>query len=269
MKSHPLSISRPPAEAVVPLSDFNRLDAHFSAVYALAQENRHVFASPLGPFRFGSDEALLPRFVFFGPNTTDASWRVAFLGGFDRDDLRATHALLGLIEFLGRHEHDGYSLNLSFFPLVDVAGVNFRAPPRNLSRRNWARPDAPEIALLERDARASGYHGYVRVETSPVGDELIGLRMRAPAGIVVAPDVELVSSADFEPWPVQFERAASDFSSADGPLSIAEDLPVQPFELTLRIPATWPDEIYQRAVNVILSRFILRYRAFQAYGQHL
>ena len=89
------------------------------------------------------------------------------------------------------------------------------------------------------------------------------------AGMAVAPDVELVSSADFEPWPVQFERAASDFASADGPLSIAEDLPVQPFELTLRIPATWPDEIYQRAVNVILSRFILRYRAFQAYGQHL
>ena len=42
-----------------------------------------------------------------------------------------------------------------------------------------------------------------------------------------------------------------------------------PFELTLRVPTAWSDDDYDRVVMSVLSRFILRYRAFQAYGQHL
>ena len=38
---------------------------------------------------------------------------------------------------------------------------------------------------------------------------------------------------------------------------------------TLRLPAAWPDEQYQHTVEVLLQRFLWRYRAFQAYGQHL
>jgi hypothetical protein len=55
----------------------------------------------------------------------------------------------------------------------------------------------------------------------------------------------------------------------DGPLSVADDLPVQPFELTLRIPRAWSEARHHDAVITILARFILRYRSFQAYGQHL
>jgi hypothetical protein len=50
---------------------------------------------------------------------------------------------------------------------------------------------------------------------------------------------------------------------------VADDLRHAPFELVLRVPAHWPDDLYQSAVSSILTRFILRYRAFQAYGQHL
>lgn len=269
MSTHSLSsFSALAAPAVTPTAS-DRLQARLSAVYALAQENQHLFASPLGPFVHAGRSALLPRFVFFGPHATDESWRLAFLAGFDAADLRPSHALAGLIESLSQHAEEGYGLNLSFFPLIDVAGVARGGPPRGLATAPWGGAPAPEIALLERDARACGYHGYIRVESAAPGEDVIGLRMRAPAGLAASPDVELVSSDDFESFPVRFERDGGGGAPEDGPLSIADDLPVQPFELTLRIPAAWPDDLYQRAVGFILSRFIVRYRAFQAYGQHL
>lgn len=270
MSSHPSFVpSAGPASgggaAAGPAARFHE---HLSAVYALGQENPHVFASPLGPFAHaGGGRASVPRFVFFGPHTTDASWRVAFLAGFDCADLRASHALLGLVEFLARHAEEGYGLNLAFFPLVDVAGLEFGGRSRDLASAHWARAAAPEIALLEKEVRGAGYHGFVRVETAAPGEDTVGLEMRAPEGAFSSPDVEICTSDDFESFPVRFERAAT--GAAGGPLTIAEDLPVQPFELTLRVPAAWPDELYRSAVASILGRFIVRYRAFQAFGQHL
>ena len=50
---------------------------------------------------------------------------------------------------------------------------------------------------------------------------------------------------------------------------MADDLPVRPFELTLRLPSAWPAELYREATASILKRFIIRYRGILAYGQHL
>jgi hypothetical protein len=253
------------AGALAPAEELAR---RLSAVYALGQENPHVFASPLGPFAYaGAREASVPRFVFFGPHTTDASWRVAFLAGFDCEDLRASHALLGLVEFLARHADEGYGLNLTFFPLVDVAGLEFGTRPRALAAAHWAQSVIPEITLLEKDARGASYHGFVRVETAAPGEDVVVLEMRAPDGAFTSPDVEICTSDDFESFPVRFERARA--TPAGGPLTIAADMPVAPFELVLRVPAAWPDELYRSAVTSILGRFIVRYRAFQAFGQHL
>lgn len=242
---------------------------HLSAVYALAQQNQHLFASPLRSFSFAGRNAWLPRFVFFGPNASDAAWRLAFLAGFDARDLRSAHALLGLVELLAGCAEEGHGLDLSFFPLVDAAGFALGAPARSLTAEHWARSATPDVALLEKDARSRGYHGFIRLETAAPGEEIITLRVRGPAGLPASPDVELISSEDFDPFPVRFERGSAGVAPTDGPLSVADDLPVQPFELTLRIPAVWPDEIYHEAVGLILTRFIHRYRAFQAYGLHL
>lgn len=255
-------------DAAVP-SLGEQFSAHLSALYALAQQSIHLFASPLGPFRHAGCSAWLPRFVFFGPNASDASWRLAFLSGFDARDLRPAHSLLGLIERLARHSDDGHGLDLTFFPLVDAAGLSAGASVRSLATEHWARTGAPEIGLLEQDARVRGYHGYIRLESAAPGEEIVTVRVREPLGLVPSPDVEFISTEDVDPFPVRFERGAAGLAPADGPLSIADDLPVQPFELTLRIPATWPDEIAHDAVSIIFTRFLHRYRAFQAYGQHL
>lgn len=263
-----MSSSLPPVAPVSSdASTANSFHAHLSALYSLSPQNNHVFGSPLGPIYQDGRAAYLPRFAFFGPHASDDSWRIAFLAAFDRRDLRGAHALLHLVERLARNSEEGHGLNLTFFPLVDAAGLFLGAPPRALERANWARSTVPEIRLLEKDARLHGYHGFVRVETAPPRDDFITVRVREPFGVGAAGN-DLISSAETIPFPVRFERTRG-VQVEEGPLTIADDLPFRPFEITLRIPAAWSDERYDEAVGAILVRFIIRYRANQAYGQHL
>jgi hypothetical protein len=245
------------------------LHAHLSAVYALAQGSRHVFASPLGPIRFGARHAYLPRFVFFGPHASDESWRLAFLAGFDRRDLRPAHAVLALIQRLAAQAETGHGLHLTFFPLVDAAGAFLGAPDRGLAGHHWGRSPAPEIGLLEKEIRQASYHGFIRVETAPAGEEAATIRLVGAVADHLTPDLELITTEDIEPFPVRFEVGPAGPTPTAGPLSVVDDLAVAPFELDLRIPGSWSDDLYQRAVGVLLQRFLWRYRAFQAYGQNL
>jgi hypothetical protein len=244
------------------------LQARLSALYALSQDSPYVFASPLGPFQFGGRSAYVPRLVFFGPQAADDSWRLSFLAGFDHRDLRASRALLALVAGLAENAEAGHGLNLSFFPLVDVAGLLVGAADRRLATAHWRRASSPEIGLLEKDARGRGYHGFVRIESAAAADDLV-VRVRQPNVRPLSPDLELITSDDAESFPVRFEFIRAGVPATDGPLSVTDDLPVAPFELTLQVPASWPEHDYQRAVVVVLKRFLRRYRAFQAYGQHL
>jgi hypothetical protein len=254
----------PPASVSLPAAFSEQL----SNLYQRVQRSHYVFGSPIGPFVAAKRDFHLPRFVYFGPNASDAALRLSFLGGFDHRDLRPTLALLRLVEGLALKPDLGEGLNLSFFPLLDVLGLAKIAPGRRLLEENWARPTSPEIVLLEKDARVRGYHGFVRVE-SGVGEDVVTVSLRAPAPLEnVAPALELISSDDVDPIPVRWESDASPYSD-HGLLAIADDLPLQPFELTVRIPAAWPLDHYAEAAASILKRFVLRYRGFISYAQHL
>ncbi len=265
--------SRFSAVARVPVStSSSSLPAAFgeqlSALYGLVQRSQHVFGSPLGPFFFQGRSYPVPRFVYFGPNASNEALRLAFFAGFDHRDLRSTLALLHLVEQLALKPDLGQGLNLSFFPVIDLLGLAGVAPERRLADEHWAHTPAPELNLLEKDARLRGYHGFVNVETAP-GEDVVTVRLRgADEAYYVTPDLELFSSEDVDPFPVRWEAVPSTTPTA-GPLSVADDLPLRPFELTLRIPAAWSPELYREAMATILKRFVLRYRGFIAYGQHL
>ena len=238
-----------------------------AALYDLVQRSQFVFGSPLGSFPAQGRSFHLPRFVYFGPHTSDASLRLAFTAGLDHRDLRSTLALLHVVEQLALKPDIGQGLNLSFFPLVDVLGLAGLSAGRGLNSAHWGRSTEPEIQLLEQDARLSSYHGFVRLE-SVRGQDVATVQLRFAPSDHATPEVELISSEDFEPYPVRWE-AGSGLPPTDGPLSVADDLPVRPFELTLRLPAAWSSELYREATATILKRFIIRYRGFIAYGQHL
>lgn len=255
-----------PNQPDAPLESFS---ARLSELYALSQKSNYVFASPLGPVYHGGHSLHLPRFVYFGPHTHDESLRLAFLAGFDGADLRAARALTDLVEQLVASPDLGQGLNLSFFPLIDVLGLARNQSGRGLEGENWARPAAPEINVLEKDARVRGYHGFIRLETTS-DDSAISVRLRNRSADAAIPSgIELVSSEDFEPYTVRWEADALDQDPTDGPLTVVDDLPLRPFELTIRLPREWSAELHQSAIASILRRLILRHRALQAYSQHL
>jgi hypothetical protein len=262
-----LAIARP-AVLSAPLSLSAALAEQLSTLYQLVQRSEYVFGSPLGPFSHHSRQHHVPRFVYFGPHTAEESVRLAFYAGFDRRDLRGTLALLHFVEGLAIAPDLGQSLNISFFPLVDVLGL-LEARDRALPALDWQAPAEPELALLAQDVRLGGYHGFVRVESAPGDHDAITVRLRGfEDGLGFPGETDFINSDDTAPWPVRWETGRTR-ASADGPLSLSDDLPFSPFELTIRLPSTWPDDVHREAVAVTLRRFIIRYRSFLAYGQHL
>ncbi|HEY9247630.1 MAG TPA: hypothetical protein VIO38_00785 [Rariglobus sp.] len=252
-----------PAASLSPSIEFND---RLTSLYALAQRSQYVFASPLGPFYRQARHHHVPRFVYFGPHTSDESLRLAFHAGFDARDLRGTLALLHFVERLALTPDIGQGLNLSFFPLADVTGL-LRNDTQNLAGLSWVEPAVPELGLLARDVRSRAYHGFVRVETTPADDDVINIRLRGHSADALG--LELLGSHDIAPWDVRWESGPVDAAPADGPLSLSDDLPFRPFELTIGLPAAWSVELHREAVTTILKNFIQRYRGFQAYAQHL
>lgn len=254
---------------VQPAAAAESFNTRLSELYALSQESNYMFASPLGPVFHGNRHLHVPRFVYFGPHTHDHSLRLAFLGGFDSTDLRTSIALGRLVEELLAFPDLGQGLNLSVFPLVDVLGLARKQRGRELGKENWSRTNAAEINVLEKDARARGYHGFIRLESTSE-DETISARLRnAAEGPSAQPSIELVSASDFEPHSVRWETQQAGDAVTDGPLAAVDDLPVRPFELTLRFPKEWSIELHLSASLSILRNFISRQRALQAYRQHL
>jgi hypothetical protein len=263
----------PPASLGDDSSVRDSLADDLSSLYALAQNSSNVFGSPLGPFEAGGQSHHVPRFVYFGPHTSDESLRLAFYAGFDAQDLRPARSMLRFIERLAEHPEIGQGLNLSFFPLVDVLGAFQGQAGRALAQTSWASSVAPELRLLEQDARLRGYHGFVRLESAPAGDDVMLVKAQGlSSGAMVPTGVELISSEEFEPLAVRFEAHVAyvtDQRSPHGPLSIAEDLPFPPFELTLGIPRDWSELTHRAAVCTVLKRFIRRYRGLHGFGQHI
>ena len=252
--------------ATAPLSPSIEFNERLTALYALSQRSQYVFASPLGPFYRQARHYHVPRFVYFGPHTSDESLRLAFHAGFDSSDLRGTLALLHFVERLALTPDLGQGLNLSFFPLADITGL-LRNDTQALGSKSWIASGVPELDLLAADVRGRAYHGFVRVETTDADDDVITIRLRGHSADALG--LELLSSHEISPWEVRWESGPVDATPADGPLSLSDDLPFQPFELTLGLPSSWSVELHREAVTTILKNFIIRYRGFHAYAQHL
>ncbi len=252
--------------AVAPLSPSIEFNDRLTSLYALAQRSRYVFASPLGPFYRKARHYHVPRFVYFGPHTSDESLRLAFHAGFDSADLRGTLALLHFVERLALTPDLGQGLNLSFFPLADITGL-LRGESQQLAGHSWIDPKVSELELLAGDVRSRAYHGFVRIESTDSDDDVISIRLRGHSADALG--LELLSSHDIAPWDVRWESGPVDTAPADGPLSLSDDLPFRPFELTIGLPSAWSVELHREAVTTILKNFIQRYRGFHAYAQHL
>jgi len=242
-----------------------------SRLYGLSEKSPHVFGSPLGPFILRGVSYHLPRFVSFGPESAEDSIRLALHAGFDGRDHRGASALATFVERLALTPDIGRGLNLSFFPVVNPSGFAFGIPRNvnavDLATENWEDSSEPEIAFLRHDAYARGYHGFIRLESGP-GEQIVGT-VRSTYRPTNRDAALFFPPQDDAAFPVLWTSVSDPNAVRQGPLSIADDYAVSPFEVVLRFPATWNDELYRAAVGQTLHQFIGHYRAMFAYGLNL
>jgi hypothetical protein len=242
------------------------LGGRLSRLYDLAQNSAYLFGSPLA-LDSERREPFLPRFVYFGPQTSEVSPRLVVFAGLGRHDLPAARAVTAFVEKLALNPDIGHALNVSFFPVVNVLGLVAGEEERELSEENWSTSTEPELRLLSEDVRLRGYQGFIRVVTSVDAEPSAWLRTVISPFVARSP-VEVFTSADFEPWPVRFEALSWDLLDR-GPLSLAAGLRYAPFEVELRLPADWTQARADAALAALLKRLVMRYRGFLAYGQYL
>lgn len=246
------------------------LALRLSRLYRLSSESRHLFGSPLGPFPRHGLAYSVPRFFSCGPDTSDTSIRLAFLSGYAASDARLSDAVLHFVEALMVEPVLGSGLHLSFFPIVNPVGVE-RGTQDNgegidLRREHWAFSRAPEIQLLQRDARTHHYHGFLQVVGTDTAMPTACLRWADPA---TSGSGEDLLTAGVTPWGVTWQLAQPGESRDGGPLSISADFVQRSFEITLGIPESWSTAQCRSEVPALLRHFILSYRSTLAVGQYL
>ncbi len=245
----------------------NGISSQISHLYELAGASDSIFGSPLGPVETAAGTRYLPHFVYFGPYSSLESLRLAVLTGFNSTELAASRALLALVHDLILQPDIGQGINVSFFPVVNVAGLLGGSGERDLLREHWGRSCQPEISLIRDYSKERSYQGFLRIGAT--SDKDASAVVRTILSTTAHPtNVELFSSSDFEPWQVSFEtlpRATVPF----GPLTFSGDPSRTPFEVELSLPIGWSQAQSDRALSRVLKRLIVGYRGFQAYGLHL
>lgn len=238
--------------------------AELSQLYAVCQRSEHVFGSPLVPVSPATSGHPVPRFVFFGDSTSRESVHLALHAGFDARDLRGSLALLRFIEQLTLEPALGQGLQLSLFPLVDVAGFagirRERPPAAGLVS---GRPP-PEAYLLNQDARQNRYHGFIRIESAAIDDAIL-LREYGAAFLLPAGRIETVPTNLGEPVPLVWETTAAPSSLLPSPLAAGAPA----FELVLGVPGHWSPGLFRDSVTGVLRHLIARLRSFQAFAPDL
>jgi len=238
-----------------------------SRLNVLATHSPNLFASPLGPLYHDHELFVLPRHLFFGENAAEEAWRIGIYAGFSGADTRAGLASLRTLERFVLEPQLGDSLNLTFHPFVNPSGladgtVETRAGHK-LLEHSWANSPVAELQMLERDARSMQYHGLIIVRTVPGIQELRGwLRGFSPGDpFLHGEPVRGASNAGYLPFkfPIQWESHPEGLEAKTGPCTLADDLRVRPFELTLLVPAKpsleWAEQAVTNTLRVFLNNF--------------
>ncbi len=210
-----------------------------------AERSAALFAAPLGPDEHGF---YLPRFVAFGPNSTDLDARISVLAGFAEGDESSSLAAFDLIDAATAAPETIGGVVLDVVPLVNRG-------PGDLWSASWTTGERPELALLEREYRRLAPHAVVKLRRGP---------WRFPQGTVRGESLShwLDGAAPALLAAGWVEQPAHQIM-VEGIDGVVPDLPFRPLELQLTLGR---DAVGNSAA---LRAIVQRIRALLAHGQHL
>ena len=210
-----------------------------------AERSASLFAAPLGPDEHG---LYLPRFVAFGPSSTDADARISLLAGFAEGDDAASLAAFDLLDFAAETPAAIGGVVLDVVPVVNRG-------PGDLWSAPWLTANRPELALLEREYRRLAPHATIQVR---------GGAFRFPQGLVRGDSLtHWLDDAAPSLFAAGWLEQPSDRLLGEGLDGLVPDLPFRPLELQLTLSR-------DHAANAAALRAIVqRIRELLAHAQHL
>ncbi len=239
------------------------LDEVLEEFEALANASENIVVSPADVIRVGDRDYDFHRYVFLGARADGPAIRLAIYAGWEGGDLRPTYATLALWRQLALRPGNASGYNLFLYPIVNPAAFDRKADSparhRDLARERWSKPESPEIQHLARDVPVRGFDGWISVSTQSGADHIEA----AVHGLPVDPAYLPTEYGRFHIRWLALTQAPA------GPADLAEELPVRPVGLQLKIPGHWPDALYSAAVSTTIRAFLERYREVRSYAAHL
>ncbi len=210
-----------------------------------AERSAALFAAPLGPDEHGF---YLPRFVAFGPNSTDLDARISVLAGFAADDDASSLAAFDLLDFAAATPATIGGIVLDVVPVVNRGAGD-------LWSASWIAGERPELTLLEREYRRLAPHAVVRVRPGP---------WRFPQGTVRGASLaHWLDGAGSALHTAGWVEQRPDELLPEGIDGLVPDLPFRPLEIQLTLGR-------DAAGNTAALRAIVqRIRELIAHAQHL
>ncbi len=210
-----------------------------------AERSAGLFAAPLGPDEHG---LYLPRFVAFGPNSTDLDARISVLAGFAEEDDASSLAAFDLIESAVDAPEAIGGVVLDVVPVVNRGASD-------IWTASWTSSNRPELALLEREYRRLAPHAVV---------QLRGGAFRFPQGVVRGDSLaHWLDSASPSLFAAGWLEQPSDRLLGEGIDGLVPDLPFRPLELQLTLSRD--NDGNAAALRAIVQRI----RELLAHAQHL
>ena len=235
-------------------------------------------AATLGAWKAGGTVRSLERFFFRGPAGGGSFFRVGIFAGIHGDEIAGVHAAVEFLRVLALEPDLARGYELSIYPLCNPAGfaAGTRHAPsgRDLNREFWIGSPEPEVALLEREIRATRFDGLISLHAD---EDTPGLYAFALGAQVTEHVVEPSLRAAERILPRNCDPTIDNFTASNGlirkgypgMLCAAPELSPRPFEIVFETPLR-AGLAQQIEANVVFLRTALgQYLQLQAVGQDL
>jgi protein MpaA len=235
-------------------------------------------ASTLGAWKADGAAHTLERFFFRGPAGGGPFFQVGIFAGIHGDEVAGVHAAARFLLALAEEPNLAHGYELSIYPLCNpsgfIAGTRHSKSGRDLNREFWIGSQEPEVALLEREIRATRFDGIISLHAD---EDTLGLYAFALGAQVTEHVVEPALRAAERILPRNCDPTIDNFTASNGlirkgypgMLCAAPELSPRPFEIVFETPLHADMEKQIEANLVFLRTALDQYLQLQAIGQDL
>jgi hypothetical protein len=236
-----------------------------------------VQSESLGSFEVQGETYALPRFAFFGPNSSDAIC-IGLFSAIHGDEPAGAFAAGAFLKEVSANPQLAENFHLSVYPICNPTGfednTRHSRRGRDLNREFWRGSSEGEVQILEHELRTRHFHGLIQLHADDTSDGLYGfVRGHTLTENLLRP--ALSAAGKILPRNVNATIdgfAARDgiiYDSYDGVLAAPTQMEPIPFEIILETPHKAPLDAQVQAFVVAVRTIITEYRRLISFAANI